>query len=198
MFHVSQGTGWVEVITGCMFSGKTEELTRRVRRAQYAKQSVIVFKPSVDTRDAPTVVASHAGTSIPATTVTQVSDIWDMAQEYEVIAVDEAQFFDVELVEVAQHLADAGKQVIIAGLDLDYRGIPFGVIPYLLAVSEYPVKLHAVCVCCGNPAFRSQRIVDSREQVLVGAQSAYEARCRKCWNPEPVFTRRENNDEREG
>jgi thymidine kinase len=181
-----------------MFSGKTEELVRRLRRAEIAKQTIRVFKPTVDTRCEASETVSHSGSRINAVAVGQVSDIWDGSQDYEVIAIDEAQFFDETLVEVVQHLADAGKRVIVAGLDTDYRGVPFGVIPHLLAVAEYPTKLHAVCVKCGAPACRSQRIVDSKEQVLIGAQSAYEARCRKCWSPEPVFTRWENRDELEG
>jgi thymidine kinase len=170
-----------------MFSGKTEELARRIRRARFAKQTIQVFKPVVDTRCEATKTVSHSGTEVEAVAVGQVSDIWDRAQDYQVIAIDEAQFFDETLVEVVQHLAEAGKRVIVAGLDTDYRGIPFGVIPHLLAVAEYPTKLHAVCIQCGAPACRSQRIVASQDQVLIGAASAYEARCRKCWSPEPVF-----------
>lgn len=198
MLPFPRETGWIEAITGCMFSGKTEELTRRVRRATYAKQAIKVFKPVIDTRYSKTEVASHIGTRLEAIPVESVADIWDQAADAQVVAIDEAQFFDSDLIDVIQHLADAGKRVIVAGLDLDYRGIPFGPIPHLLAVAEYPTKLHAVCMVCGAPANRSQRIVDSQDQVLVGAASAYEARCRKCWSPEPVFTRRENRDEMEG
>jgi thymidine kinase len=198
MFHMAQETGWIEVVTGCMYSGKTEELNRRVRRAQYAKQPIRVFKPAVDNRYSDNEAVSHSGSRVEAVSVSQTSDIWDRSKGFDVIAIDEAQFFDESLVEVCQHLADSGKRVIVAGLDLDFRGVPFGCIPRLLAVAEQVTKLHAVCVQCGNHASRSQRIVDAPQQVLVGGESAYEARCRKCWSPEPVFTKQENMAEMEG
>ena len=190
--------GWIEVITGCMFSGKTEELVRRLRRAQYAKQTIRIFKPAIDNRYSETQVASHDGVTAEAIAVSSPVEIWDQSQDAQVVGIDEAQFYDEALIEVVQKLAKSGKRVIVSALDMDYRGKPFGVTPQLLAIAEKVDKIQAVCVQCGAHATRSQRIVDSQEQVLVGASSAYEARCRSCWSPEPVFTRFEDIGEMDG
>jgi len=190
--------GWIEVITGCMFSGKTEELVRRLRRAEYAKQTIRVFKPALDNRYSETQVASHDGVTAEAIAVSSPVEIWDQSQDAQVVGIDEAQFYDEALIEVVQKLAKSGKRVIVSALDMDYRGKPFGVTPQLLAIAEKVDKIQAVCVQCGAHATRSQRIVDSQEQVLVGASSAYEARCRSCWDPEPVFTRFEDIGEMDG
>jgi thymidine kinase len=186
--HVYPHDGWVEVIAGCMFSGKTEELIRRLNRAIIAKQSVVVFKPIIDDRYAKEEVASHGGVTIEAIPVSDPQEIYDRCKEADVVGVDEVQFFDESVVEVVQALANEGKRVICAMLDMDYRGVPFGAVPGLMATAEEVDKVHAVCVCCGGPATRSQRIVDSSDQVLVGGADAYEARCRRHWSPNPVFS----------
>lgn len=177
-------SGWVEVIVGCMFSGKTEELLRRIRRAQYAKLDVAVFKPAVDVRYAVEDVVTHSSDRVPCVPVSQAADILKHAGDAHVIGIDEAQFFDVELVEVVNRLANDGKRVIVAGLDQDYRGRPFEPIPQLMAIAEYVQKELAVCMVCGAPANRSQRLINRDSQVLLGAQEMYEARCRAHWNPE--------------
>lgn len=178
------GTGWIEVITGCMFSGKTEELIRRIRRAQYARQRVIVFKPMLDTRYSETHVVSHEQKSIESHVLQDPADMIALAREAQVVGVDEGQFFGSELVPVVEELANSGKRVIVAGLDQDFRGQPFEPIPHLLAVAEYITKNLAICMQCGNPADRSQRIVKRESRVLLGATDAYEARCRRCFVPE--------------
>lgn len=178
--------GWIEVVTGCMFSGKTEELIKRLRRAQYARQAVVVFKPRIDARYAEDSVGSHSGQRMRSVQIDSASEIPDHVGDAVVVGIDEAQFFDDDLVQVAEDLANAGKRVIVAGLDLDYLGRPFTPIPHLMAVAEYIHKNLAICVRCGNPADRSQRLVASQSQVLVGEQDAYEARCRNCWNPREV------------
>lgn len=181
--------GWIEVITGCMFSGKTEELIRRVRRAQYARQPVVVFKPDIDRRYSEDSVGSHSGQRLRSFRVKRAEEIPPLVGDAVVIAVDEAQFFDESLVRVCEDLANSGRRVVVAGLDMDYLGRPFEPIPQLLAVSEYIQKMLAICVVCGNPADRSQRIVKRDSRVLVGETNAYEARCRNHWNPhnfEPV------------
>ena len=173
-------TGWIEVIAGCMFSGKTEELIRRLRRAMIAKQTTIIFKPAIDNRYSDSEIVSHTEQSLPSVVIKEASEILTFATEAQVIGIDEAQFFSNDLVEVCQTLADSGKRVIIAGLDQDYRGIPFEPIPQLLATAEYITKTLAICVVCGNPADRSQRKIQSSERLLVAAHDIYEARCRKC------------------
>ena len=173
-------TGWIEVIAGCMFSGKTEELIRRLRRAKIAKQKVIVFKPSIDNRYSEEQIVSHSEQALPSVIINDASEIITLAQEAQVIGIDEAQFFDDNLIEVVNQLADNGKRVIIAGLDMDYKAVPFEPMPKLLAVAEYITKTHAICMKCGNPADRTQRNSTSGERVLVGASGTYEARCRKC------------------
>ena len=176
--------GWIEVITGCMFSGKTEELIRRIRRAQYARQPVVVFKPDIDVRWSEDSVGSHAGRTIRSFRVGRSAEIPGLVGDAVVVGVDEAQFLDEGLVDVCERLADDGRRVIVAGLDLDYRGEPFGPMPRLLCRAEYIQKMLAICVVCGNPADRSQRTVDRDARVLVGESDAYEARCRLHWDPE--------------
>jgi thymidine kinase len=178
-----RNTGWIEVIAGCMFSGKTEELIRRIRRAQIARQTVAIFKPRIDTRYSSDHIVSHSDVKIESTVVDRPADILRLAKDAQVVGIDEGQFFDLTLVEVAEELANNGKRVVIAGLDQDYLGKPFDPIPQLLAVAEYITKTLAICVVCGNPADRTQRISSASERVLVGAKDAYEARCRRCFAP---------------
>lgn len=175
-----QDTGWIEVITGCMFSGKTEELIRRLRRAQIAKYDTILFKAKIDDRYSETNVVSHSEQKLPSINVETSDQIFQLSKSAQVIGIDEAHFFDLKLVDVANDLADMGKRVIITGLDTDYTGKPFEPVPNLLAVAEYITKTLAICVNCGNPADRTQRKVATEERVLVGANDLYEARCRKC------------------
>ena len=175
--------GWIEVVTGCMFSGKTEDLIKRLRRAQYARQPVVVFKPRIDDRYAKDAVGSHSGQRMPSFQVDHSSEILPLVGDAMVVGIDEAQFFDAGLVEVCETLANNGKRVVVAGLDLDYRGRPFEPMPHLMAVAEYVTKNLAICVLCGNPADRSQRLVNRGSRVLVGESEAYEARCRLHWNP---------------
>jgi thymidine kinase len=177
---VPKETGWIEVITGCMFSGKTEELIRRLRRAKIAKQKVVIFKPIIDKRYSDNSIVSHSEQSLPSILIKDAKEILDLVEDAQVIGIDEAQFFSNDLVEIANQLADEGKRVIIAGLDMDYRGIPFEPIPQLLSIAEYITKSLAICVVCGNPADRTQRKTASPERVIVGAADMYEARCRKC------------------
>jgi thymidine kinase len=174
-------SGWIEVICGSMFSGKTEELIRRLRRAQIARQNVAIFKPVIDTRFSQNQLVSHSRLTIPSTAVHKAQEILDLAEEADVLGIDEAQFFDASLVDVCQHLAGLGRRVIVAGLDQDFRGEPFEPIPQLLAVAEYITKTLAICVVCGNPANRTQRVVQDSERIIVGASEIYEARCRHCF-----------------
>jgi thymidine kinase len=173
-------TGWIEVIAGCMFSGKTEELIRRLRRAKIAKLNVKIFKPRIDNRYSEGDIVSHSEQSMPSILVENATEILEYTENAQVIGIDEAQFFNNDLIDVCNKLANQGKRVIVAGLDQDYRGIPFEPIPQLLAVAEYITKSLAICVSCGNPADKTQRKVVSAERVLVGAADSYEARCRKC------------------
>lgn len=175
------GTGWIEVICGCMYSGKTEELIRRLRRAQLAKQKVIIFKHALDTRYDNDKIVSHNDQSLASVAVKDASEISLLSEDAQVVGIDEAQFFTAELVGVAEKLANDGKRVIVAGLDQDYRGEPFQPIPQLLAVAEYITKTLAICMVCGNPADRTQRITRHHERVVVGGHGIYEARCRKCF-----------------
>lgn len=175
--------GWIEVVTGCMFSGKTEELIRRLTRASIARQQVLVFKPATDTRYAVQDIVTHSGRRLPCQPVSSAGDIERHVGEARVIGVDEAQFFDAELVEVCNRLADAGCRVVVAGLDQDYLGRPFEPMPQLLAVAEFITKNLAVCMACGGPADRSQRLVPQDQRVLLGADHMYEPRCRACWDP---------------
>jgi len=175
------GAGWVEVICGSMFSGKTEELIRRLNRALIAKQSVEIFKPSVDTRYHESDVVSHNESAIRSTPVQFANDIILLAGTSAVVGIDEAQFFDESLIEVCNQLAASGKRVIIAGLDMDFEGNPFGPIPQLLAQAEYVTKVHAICMNCGALASYSFRLTSNKQKVMLGEQSTYEARCRKCF-----------------
>jgi thymidine kinase len=179
-----QSGGEIEAITGSMFSGKSEELIRRLRRAIIAKQRVQVFKPDVDNRFASAQVVSHSRWRLEAERVAKAADILARVDpRTEVVGIDEAQFFDQDLVRVCGHLADLGKRVIVAGLDMDFRGQPFGPIPELLAVAESVEKVHAICARCGAPASYTQRLSQAQEQVVVGAADIYEARCRRCFEP---------------
>jgi thymidine kinase len=176
--------GWIEVITGSMFSGKSEELIRRLRRAQIARQKVQIFKPAVDDRFDDNHIVSHSEMRIPSQNVSSSSDLLRfVAADTEVVGIDEGQFFDANLPAVCTELADAGKRVIVAGLDKDYLGRPFEPVPQLLAIAEYITKTLAICVVCGNPANHTQRLVQSQDRVLLGAQGMYEARCRRCFDP---------------
>lgn len=173
-------TGWIEVVTGCMFSGKTEELIRRLRRAKIAKQNVVIFKPKIDNRYSNDSIVSHNELSLPSIVVETPDEILKLSNNAQVVGIDEAQFFSEDLVDVCNKLANNGKRVVIAGLDQDYKGIPFEPIPQLLAHAEYITKTLAICVQCGNPADKTQRTIKTKERVVVGASDSYEARCRKC------------------
>jgi thymidine kinase len=187
MHQFPKDIGWIEVICGSMFSGKTEELIRRIKRALYGKQKVQVFKPQIDTRYDELNVVSHSQLKVVATPVQRAEEILALTRpETEVVGIDEVQFLGAEVVQVCETLAGRGVRVICAGLDQDFQGKPFEPMPQLLAVSEYITKELAICVVCGNPANRSQRLADSKERVLVGAASSYEARCRKCHVTTPV------------
>ena len=176
--------GWIEVICGSMFSGKSEELIRRLRRAQIAKQRVQIFKPRVDSRFSDDHIVSHSDMKMKSQLVVNAAEIPELVDgRTQVIGIDEAQFFDLELVAVCNRLADMGKRVIVAGLDQDYRGRPFDPLPQLLSIAEYITKTLAICVRCGAPANRTQRTVNNAERVLVGATDSYEARCRLCFEP---------------
>lgn len=176
--------GWLEVVTGSMFSGKSEELIRRLRRAQIAKQRVQVFKPAIDNRFGEAHVISHSEMKIPSENVASARELLERVQpKTQVVGIDEGQFFDPELPAVCNLLADQGKRVIVAGLDQDYLGKPFEPMPQLLAIAEYITKTLAICMVCGGPANHTQRLVASKERVLVGAGDSYEARCRHCFDP---------------
>ncbi|MGV3463821.1 MAG: thymidine kinase [Heyndrickxia sp.] len=185
MYILNHHSGWIEVICGSMFSGKSEELIRRIRRAQFAKQEILVFKPKIDNRYSDESVVSHNGTSVIAHPIEMAKDIYNFIHDkVDVIAIDEAQFFDQEIIEVVQALANKGYRVILAGLDQDFRGEPFGPMPQLLSIAEQVTKLQAVCTICGSPASRTQRLINGNPAcyedpvILVGASEAYEARCR--------------------
>ena len=177
--------GWIEVVVGSMFSGKSEELIRRLRRAQIARQKVQIFKPLIDSRYADDHIVSHSEMRIPSVAVPSSRALLDqVAPDTEVIGIDEGQFFDLELPTICNTLADMGKRVIVAGLDQDYLGKPFEPMPQLLAIAEYITKTLAICMVCGNPANHTQRLVASGDRVLLGAQGTYEARCRRCFDPQ--------------
>lgn len=181
--------GWIEVVCGGMFSGKTEELIRRAKRAHIAGQHVVVVKPALDKRYSETEVVSHNETALPSILVDTADQIVLLTGNAKVVCIDEAQFFDDRVIDVANSLANDGKRVIIAGLDMDFEGNPFGPMPYLLAIAEYVTKLHAVCAESGSMAHYSQRVVEKEDQVLVGEYDAYEPRARHCFRP-PVDRRR--------
>ncbi len=184
LMYVMEHSGWIEVICGSMFSGKSEELIRRIRRTQFAKQKAQVFKPQIDNRYSEQEIVSHNGASVMAIPVA-TSAILDLVDEdTEVVAIDEVQFFDMCIVEVVQELANRNYRVIVAGLDQDFRGVPFGPVPQLMAIAESVTKLQAVCAVCGSPASRTQRLINGQPAsyndpvILVGASEAYEPRCR--------------------
>lgn len=182
--HHASTAGWIEVIAGSMFSGKSEELIRRLRRARIARQKVQVFKPRIDVRYHADYIVSHSEMRHESTSVDTAAELLALVQAgTEVVGIDEAQFFDPELVPVANELARRGLRVIVAGLDQDYLGNPFEPVPQLLAIAEYITKTHAICVCCGQPANYSQRIAASPDRIAVGAADMYEARCRRCFLP---------------
>jgi thymidine kinase len=179
----SNKKGWIEVICGSMFSGKTEELLRRIRRAQFAKQKIELFKPAMDTRYAENELVSHDSSAMPSTSVHNASEIllYVSMETVEVVGIDEIQFFDGGIVEVCNKLANSGIRVIVAGLDMDYLGNPFGPMPKLMAVAEYVSKVHAICTRCGDLAHYSHRTIAGDKQVLLGEKDAYEPLCRYCF-----------------
>jgi thymidine kinase len=185
MQFVQQGkAGWIEVICGPMFSGKSEELIRRIRRVEIARQRVQIFKPAIDDRFHATDIVSHSQQRVPSVAVGDSAEILRRVDDRtEVVAIDEGQFFDAGVVEVCSRLANLGKRVIVAGLDQDYLGRPFGPMPALMAAAEYVTKQLAICMVCGGPAGHTQRLTASRDQIVVGAQGLYEARCRHCFEP---------------
>jgi len=175
--------GSIEVICGSMFSGKTEELIRRLRRAEIARQKVAIFKPAIDERYSNDHIVSHNEQKLRSFPVRSAKEILQKSDEAQVIGIDEGQFFDADLVETCNALAEKGKRVIIAGLDMDYRGKPFEPMPQLMAIAEQVTKTQAVCMQCGEPASYTQRLTEAKERVVVGAKGMYEARCRKCYEP---------------
>ena len=175
-------SGWIEVIAGGMFSGKTEELIRRLRRAQYAKMKVEIFKPNVDTRYSSEEIVSHNQTSILSTAVESSESILLLTSEVDVVGIDEAQFFDKNIIDVCEKLANRNIRVIVAGLDMDYLGRPFGPIPALMAKAEFVTKVHAICLRCGSIASYSHRIDKSDKLVVLGESESYEPLCRQCYN----------------
>ena len=177
-----QRSGWIEVICGCMFSGKTEELIRRLKRAKIAEMKVEIFKPKIDTRYEEGSIVSHDTTAVLATQADHSSRLLRLSEDVTVVGIDEAQFFDDELPDVCQQLALNGIRVIVAGLDMDYRGVPFGPMPNLLAIAEYVTKVHAICVHCGNLATHSDRLAAGDSVVLLGEKEQYEPRCRSCYH----------------
>lgn len=184
MDFVTGHIGWIEVICGPMFSGKSEELIRRLRRAMIARKRVQVFKPAIDTRYSSDEIVSHADSRLKSDVVGKPSEMLaTLDWRTQVVGIDEANFFGPDLVDVAQQLADSGKQVIIAGLDTDYMGRPFAPVPDLLCLAESITKTLAICLRCGNPAKHTQRLVESDDLIVVGAMGIYEARCRRCFEP---------------
>lgn len=187
VMYLNQKDGWIEVICGPMFAGKTEELLRRVKRLEYAKKNIVVFKPLIDNRYADNEVVSHNNNRTKSVNISRSNQIFDhIDSETDVVAIDEIQFLDEEAVQICEFLAEKGVRVIVSGLDRDFRGEPFSFMPRLLAIAEYVTKLTAICVKCGIPATRTQRIVNGRPAryddpiVLIGAEESYEARCRSC------------------
>ena len=174
--------GWIEVVCGSMFSGKTEELIRRMKRAQFANLKVEIFKPSIDVRYSEQEVVSHDANAIQSTPVESAQNILLLASDVDVVGIDEAQFFDDGIIDVCRQLADSGIRVIVAGLDMDYMGVPFGPMPALMATAEYVTKVHAICVRCGDLAHHSHRLTADDKQVLLGAHDTYQPICRHCFN----------------
>lgn len=180
--HSDERRGSIEVICGSMFSGKTEELIRRLKRAKIAKQRVEIFKPAIDTRYSETEVVSHDANSIASTPVSSSQNILLMTGDVDVIGIDEAQFFDEGIIDVCNTLANQGFRVIVAGLDMDFKGVPFGPMPALMAIADDVQKVHAICVRCGAPAYVSHRLVAGEKQVLLGEKNEYEPICRHCFS----------------
>ncbi len=177
----SANRGWIEVIAGSMFSGKTEELIRRLKRAKIAKQKIEIFKPKIDTRYSEDSVVSHDAHSIHSTPVEKAEDILELAHGFEVVGIDEAQFFGPEITDVCNTLANQGIRVIVAGLDMDFSGKPFGPMPALFAVAEYATKVHAICMRCGSLAHYSHRLSENSDLVVLGEKNEYEPLCRACF-----------------
>jgi thymidine kinase len=177
----SRGQGWIEVITGSMFSGKTEELIRRLRRAMIARQKVEIFKPRIEVRYSKEEVVSHDDNAIQSTPVDSASNILLLASTVEVVGIDEAQFFDDGLIDVCNQLANSGVRVIVAGLDMDYRGLPFGPVPGLMSIAEYVTKVHAICVRCGALANHTHRLSEDDKLIVLGETDIYEPLCRVCY-----------------
>jgi thymidine kinase len=184
---IGERRGWIEVICGSMFSGKTEELIRRLKRAKIANLKVEIFKPTIDVRYDEMNIVSHDDQAILSTPVDNSQTLLLMAQDADVIGIDEAQFFDDEIANVCDTLALKGIRVIVAGLDMDFTGKPFGQMPFLMAKADYVTKLHAICVKCGHIANYSYRIIPNEEQIMLGAKNAYEARCRKCFTLDGII-----------
>lgn len=179
--------GWIEVICGCMFAGKTEELIRRIKVLEYAKKKIVVFKPKIDQRYSENEVVSHCGSKVNSVVIEHAKEIYQYVDDdVDVIAIDEVQFFDHEIIDVCTYYANRGKRVMAAGLDMDFKGEPFGVMPILITIAEFVTKLTAVCTVCGAPATRTQRLINGKPAsvndpiILVGASESYEARCRHC------------------
>lgn len=183
MTWTPRDAGWIEVICGSMFSGKTEELIRRVRRAQIAKMNTIIFKPRIDNRYSEEHIVSHNRNKLTSKIIDSSQEILENAGDAEVVAIDEAQFFEDDILDVCKKLAKQKKRVIVAGLDTDYRGEPFGPMPKLICEADYVDKLRAICVVCGNPATYTQRTSKDKQRVVIGETDIYEARCRNCYQP---------------
>ena len=185
MMNIVKGkTGWIEIICGSMFSGKTEELIRRLRRAEIAKQKIQIFKPMIDNRYSEKHIVSHDKSKMTSQQVSNSEELYkNVKSDTQVVGIDEAQFFDKKLVEICQKLANENRRVIVAGLDQDYLGRPFHPVPELLATAEYITKTLAICMKCGNPANRTQRLIKSNKEILLGEKDIYEARCRNCFKP---------------
>jgi thymidine kinase len=199
-------SGWIEVITGSMFSGKTEELIRRLRRTQFARQNLAIYKPARDTRYSLDKVTSHDENSLESIAVNHSNDILEVSRDINVVGIDEAQFFDMELPEVCEKLALSGIRVIVAGLDMDFKGRPFGPVPSIMAIAEYVTKVHAICPHCGNLATHSYRLSDETETIVLGEKDKYEPRCRVCYHMGKTLdfralngkTRKKTKDEKKG
>jgi thymidine kinase len=183
-----QRSGWIEVICGSMFSGKTEELIRRIKRAQFANQNIKIFKPTTDTRYDNVMVVSHDANSIPSVVISKSTDIYNLVDSVNCIGIDEAQFFDDDLPKVCERLAIKGIRVIVAGLDMDFMGRPFGPIPALLSIAEYITKVHAICPHCGALATHSYRLSTEKDTVVLGEKDKYEPRCRICYEMGNILT----------
>ena len=181
MRNSPKNSGWIEVICGPMFSGKTEELIRRLIRAKIAKQNVTIIKPALDNRYSEDYIVSHNKRKIKSLTVKNANEIKKYSKDSDVIGIDEAQFFDLDLIDICKNLAKKGKRVVVAGLEKDFQALPFGPMPQLLVDAEYVMKVNAICMQCGDPANFSQRISGEKNQVVIGEIDKYEARCRKCF-----------------